>query len=263
MNSTKRYQSSHNLKWIKFFKYSRRMSRVPILTIPESAYDPSTYTLSPRQYGGRKSKLLAYLVRLTHGSAIALTLSYIIGLLVLKPLLATTADRRYELLEKFRSKLRDCYLNLIGRVSFIPIVAINKNDGSGKLYADAICQTADSYLDTTSYKSIYEEEEELNKKDKLFQSRLTARLARLSEVLKNCEAYQLEDIPHYRTVNSALKDFQNKADLTYFNCNELFTTKTENIDSSSGTTAPRTRNLAVDAKNEIRSIKGLYMTGQI
>lgn len=236
------------------------MSRVPILTIPESAYDPSTYTLSPHKYGGRKSKLLAYLIRLTHGSAIALTLAYIIGLFVLKPLLATTASRRFELLEQFRSKLRDCYLNLIGRVSYIPIVAINKNDGSGKLYADAICQTTDSYLDATSYKSIREEEEELNRNDKLYQGRMTERLTRLADILKNCDAYQLEDIPHYRTVNFALKDFQNKADLTYFNSNDLFTIKGDNSNSTSGL---RNRNLAVDAKNEIRSIKGLYMSGQV
>lgn len=238
------------------------MSKVPILTIPESAYDPTTYTLSPHQYSGRKSKLLAYLIRLTHGSAITLTLAYMIGLFVLKPLLKTTASRRYELLEQFRSKLRDCYLNLIGRVSYIPIVAINKNDGSGKLYADAICQTTDSYMDSTRYKSIDEKDEELNRNDKLFQGRLTTRLARLCEVLKNCEAYHSEEIPSYKTVNFALKDFQNKADLTYFNSNELFTTSAENTDSSRGTpSAPRKRNVAVDTKNEIRSIKGLYMSG--
>ena len=238
------------------------MSRVPILTIPESAYDPSTYTLSPHQYNGRKSKLFAYLIRLTHGSAITLTLAYIIGLFVLKPLLETTASRRYDLLEQFRGKLRDCYLNLIGRVSHIPIVAINKNDGSGKLYADAVCQTTDSYLDSTSYKSINEQEEELNKKDKLFQGRLTTRLTRLSEVLKNCEAYRSEEIPSYKTVNFALKDLQNKADLTYFDSNELFTATANNTDSSNES-APRKRNVAVDTKNEIRSIKGLFMSGQI
>ncbi|CUM54302.1 unnamed protein product [Debaryomyces tyrocola] len=238
------------------------MSSIPVLTIPESAYDPSTYTLSPHQYSGRKSKLFAYLIRLTHGSAITLTLAYIIGLFVLKPLLNTTASRRYELLEQFRGKLRDCYLNLISRVSHIPIVAINKNDGSGKLYADAICQTTDSYLDSTCYKSINEQEEELNKKDKLFQGRLTTRLARLSEVLKNCEAYRSEEIPSYKTVNFALKDLQNKADLTYFNSNELFTATANDTDSSSGS-APRKRNLTVDTKNEIRSIKGLFMSGQI
>mmetsp|Transcript_7513 Transcript_7513/g.9491 ORF Transcript_7513/g.9491 Transcript_7513/m.9491 type:complete len:239 (+) Transcript_7513:30-746(+) len=238
------------------------MSKVPVLTIPESAYDPSTYTLSPHQYSGRKSKLLAYLIKLTHGSAITLSLAYIIGLFVLKPLMETTANRRYELLEQFRGKLRDCYLNLIGRVNYIPIVAINKNDGSGKLYADAICQTNDSYLDSTSYKTISEQEEELNKNDKLFQDRLTTRLTRLATVLKNCEAYRSEEIPSYKTVNFALKDFQDKADLTYFNSNELFTATADNTDSPNGS-APRKRNLAVDTKNEIRSIKGLFMSGQV
>lgn len=240
------------------------MSLVPLLTIPEAAYDPSAYTSSPQQYNRRRSRLIAYLVKLTHGSAIALTAIYIIGIFVLKPLLETTANRRYELLEQFRSKLRDCYLNLIGRVNYIPIVAINKNDGSGKLYADAICQTTDSYLDSSRRKTFVEEEEELEKTDKLYQGRLISRLSRLSEILKNCAAYQVDDIPSYKTTSFALKDFQDKADLIYFNSNELFTVQPEDKDASLvKLTTPKKRNLAVDAKNEIRSIKGLYMSGQV
>lgn len=237
------------------------MSRVPILSIPESAYDPSTYNGSSNLHN-RRSRLVVYLIKLAHGSAIGLTLAYIIGIFAVKPLLETTANRRYELLEQFRGKLRDCYLNLIGRVSHIPIVAINKNDGSGKLYADAICQTTDSYLDSTRTKTFDEEEEELEKSDKLYQGRLTTRLARLSEILKNCDAYQVQDIPGYNTVSFALKDFQNKADMIYFNSSDLFTVAAESPDSARDKLSSNKRNVAVDTKNEIRSIKGLYMSGQ-
>ncbi|ODV82245.1 uncharacterized protein CANTADRAFT_24843 [Suhomyces tanzawaensis NRRL Y-17324] len=231
------------------------MTGIPLLTIPEAAYDPSSY--SKRSSRGGKSQLVAYLIKLTNGSAIGLTVAYIIGLLILKPLLETTASRRLEVLEMFRGRLRDCYLNLVGRVSYIPIVGINKNNGDGKLYADAIVQTDDSYIDRTRIKTAQDKEEELEHSDKLKLGRLVTKITKLSEALARCHAYLTTEISHYRTTNYALKEFQNRSDLVYFNSSELFS------DVKSEDTKTRKRNIAVDTKNEIRQIKGLFMSGQV
>ncbi|CAH2350467.1 hypothetical protein CLIB1423_01S10770 [[Candida] railenensis] len=232
---------------------------VPILTIPESAFDATSYTSNQR-----RSRLLAYIIKLTNGSAILLTVLYLVGVFGLKPLLELTASRRLEVLEKFRHKLRDCYLNLVGRVSYIPIVAINKNDGSGKLYADAICQTSESYLkDKNASSSLLGEagysegyNEEDDQTDKLKQNVLVGKLQHLSKRLNECTAYSISEIPHYKTVSYCVKDFQSKSDLVYFNTNEIFT-----VDAD-GPSGPRRKNLSIETRNEIRSIKGMYISGK-
>lgn len=207
---------------------------VPILTIPEAAYDITAYTANPHRYNQRSS-LLVYLVRLTHGSAFTLTLLYIVGYFVIKPLLQTKADRHYEFLEFFRGKLREAFLKVVGRVSYVPVVAINRN---GKLYADAVVQTNHDLPDT----------------DKLNQGQLVSKLLKLNKVLNECTSYCKSEIPHYDLTSFVLKDFQNKADMVYFNSTDLF--------SKLGDAGIRKRNLATDIKNDLRSIKGLYMSGQ-
>lgn len=213
---------------------------VPILTIPEGAFDPSAYSASP--HNKKKSQLLQYLLRLTNGSATLLVLAYIIGLFALKPLLELTATRRLDFLEKCRGKLRDLYLNAIGRVNYIPIVAINKHDGSGKLYADAICQTDD-----------LKDDQDIGS---LGQDAILTKLQKLSALIEKCLGFLVKDMDHYRVIDFALKDLQQKTDLTIFNQRELF---------SGNSTGPKTtkKNLALDVKNEIRGIKGMYMSGQV
>lgn len=214
---------------------------VPILTIPEGAFDPSAYTSSPHSYNRRKSRIIQYLLKLTHGSATALIIAYVIGLFVLKPLMELMASRRLEILEKSRGKLRDLYLNIIGRVNYIPIVAISKNDGSGKLYADAVCQTDDSKEDESG---------------SLGMDEVLQKLRKLGASLKECQSYQVSEMPHYKVVDFALKDLQQKTDMTFFNQRELFSGKV-----TTGTKT-RQRNLAQEVRNEIRGIKGMYMSGQ-
>ncbi|CAK7891509.1 hypothetical protein CAAN1_01S05512 [[Candida] anglica] len=215
---------------------------VPILTIPETAFDPSGF----HSNNARRSRLLGFLIKLTNGSAILLTLIYLIGIFGLKPLLELTANRRLEVLELFRAKLRDCYLNLIGKVSYIPIVAINKNDGSGKLYADAITQTIDLNGNDNDEEN-----------DKLSQNKLANKLNQLSEKLNQCTSYSVSEIPHYKTIRYCVKEFQNKADMIYFNNREFFTVDTEGINGK------RKKNLTLEMKNEIRSIKGMYISGKV
>jgi hypothetical protein len=227
---------------------------VPILTIPESAYDVSAYLAAGQTR--KRSQLFVYLVKLTHGSAIALTLAYLVGYFGLRPLLETTAARRLELLEFYRGKLRDCYLKLVEKVTYIPIVAINKNDGSGKLYADAVCQTPQSHISKNT-KTDEELEVERNKNDRLRQDKLTSKLNQLLSRLLDCHAYQVGEMPHYKLVLNLVKEFQSKSDLDMFD--DLFIGQVEN--KTTGTM--RRKNYVLEVTNEIRSIKGLYMSGQI
>lgn len=223
---------------------------VPVLTIPEGAFDPAGYTNGPKR---RRSRLLAYLIRLTNGSAGLLTVIYLLGYFVIKPLLETKASRRLELLEKCRFKLRDVYLSLIDKVSYIPIVAVNKN---GKLCADAVVQTED-----TSFTKEREQARRIKEEnDVLGQTRLASSLSKLSRRLTECTAFLVLEMPHYKIVDAQVKEFQSKADLVYFNSNDLFSVQGAVDTSANGIV--RRKNLALEARNEIRSIKGLYMSGQ-
>lgn len=209
---------------------------IPVLTIPETAYEPSRFLTR-----NKKSRIAAYIFQLTRGSAAALTIAYILAFFAIKPLLETTAERRLEVLEHFRHKLRDCYLSIIGRVSRIPIVAINKN---GKVYADAIVQT------------------ELNsdakaQEDKLKQGELVLRLEVLSNRLKEATPYLKAEIPHYGVSNFALKELQNKVDLVFFGDGTPFCYR--EVEKNG---VKRKVNVATEARDEVRTIKGLFMSGQ-
>lgn len=231
---------------------------VPVLTIPELAWDAGAYAAIPVA----KPALLVYLVRLTRGAGLGLLAAYLIGLLVLKPLLEKTAERRLEVLEVYRHKLMNLYLKMIGMVSYIPIVLFDR--ANGKRYADAVVQTLDSYLDRLAKKLPDErlvqelEEHELDVTDKVRQNQLVLRMQKLSETLNKCKGYSVLLIPHYLLATMLIKDFQTKADLKLFNLNEFFTVQVPGDSSLSG----RTRDIATETKNEVRSIKGLFMLGQ-
>lgn len=214
---------------------------VPILTIPEAAFDPAAYTLAQR----RQSGLVKYLLTLTRGSATFLVLVYVIGLFALRPLMETTALQRLDFLEAARGKLRDLYLNVINRVNYIPIVAINKKNGSGKLYADSVCQTED-----------LQQKEDEQKEEKLGLGGIHGKLTKLHQVLKQCDSFQTSELPHYKVVDFQLKDFRQKTDMVYFNQRELFEAPKEGKEKKS-------RNLAQEVKTNIRSVKGMFMSGQV
>lgn len=191
-------------------------------TIPETAFDPSIYTT-------RKSSLLRYLINLTNTSALSLVLIYLISYLGIKPLLDLTSSRRLDLLEKCRHKLRDIYLAIIGHVDHIPITGFNKN---GVVVCDAILQT-----DTAK-----------DPKDKLGQFEVLTKLKKLDQTLRNCTSYTVGEIPHYKLVRSEVKSFQGDIDIKLFNYDDLYKVKD--------------RNLVVDIRNDIRSLKGSYMRGK-
>lgn len=228
------------------------MSHVPITTLPESPYRPLKYELGSF---ARRSPLLAYLLTITHGSATGLVVAYILGYFLFSPLLEKTASRRYEYLELFRGRLRDFYLNLAGRVSYVPQVAINKNDGSGKLYADAICQTEESHM-RSQYLS---DDNEDDKNDKLSQAKLSSRLGELTDRLRECEAIQAIEVPHFTMTKNSVRELQEKTNSSYLS-SDIY-----EDDDSTGTLSQKTNKATMQSitKEQIRSIKGLFMTGQV
>lgn len=214
---------------------------VPILTIPESAFDPSQY-VSARQ----KNNLITFLLKLVRGSSALLVLMYLVGLFGIKPLMETTVLQKLDFLEKCRGNLRDLYLNIIGKVNYIPIVTVNKNNGCRKLYADAICQTDELVQPTESEET----------QSTLGMNKVTSKLQSLLDSLNNCKTLLTTDMPHYRVVDYTLKDFRQKTDMLYFNQRNFFSGPT----TQNGKKQAQ-KNMAQEVKTDIRGIKGLYMSG--
>ncbi|KAK6463540.1 hypothetical protein DFJ63DRAFT_335072 [Scheffersomyces coipomensis] len=266
------------------------MAIVPILTIPELAFDPTGATTVRK-----KSALLNYLFYLTNGSSIFLIIIYLVGVFGLKPLLNLKNERRLQLFDSYRIKLMEFYLKLITKVSYIPIVSkklkkVNK-DGveeeiDGKLYNDMVIQTDDSYLEKSNASKKKskvsfandDQDDEGEDDDKLYQNKLINKLTKLNEKLNKVESYSILKLSNFKITAFSIKDFQNKADLIYFDYNNYFTNKdvvTNLLDKKGGGSTekdvkdPTTfsgykkhKNLAVETKTEIRNIKGLYMSGQ-
>lgn len=214
------------------------------ITIPESAFDPSSYNLQSN--GRRKAGTLQFLLRLTRGSAVALIVAYVGGILAIRPLMATATLQRLDFLESCREKLRDLYLNSITRVKTIPIVAFERSSSSpGKIYVDSICQTDD-------LSAALEAE---HPTDCLGQDMVADKLSLLRDSLSRVSAYLSRNIPYYNVVDFTIKDLRQKSDLVYFNQHELF--------ASPATARKKTANVALDVKNNIRGIKGMFMSGQV
>ncbi|PVH16089.1 uncharacterized protein CXQ87_003953 [Candidozyma duobushaemuli] len=217
---------------------------IPIVTIPEAAFDAAGLA---GVVARRRSRLFQYFLKLTNGSAALLILAYIIGIFGIRPLLETRAFRRLDLLESARSKLRDLYLNVIGRVEHIPIVALHR-PGTKKLYAEAVCQTSDSQAsDDTELKNIRT----------LGSEKLYQKLGVLNAGLKQCTSFSIGELPSYRSVDSSIKQFQQKTDNAFFSHRDMFFRDVLQADGTS-----KEKNLASEAKGEIRGIKGLFMSGQ-
>ena len=107
---------------------------VPILTIPESSFDPASYNnlntaniTKSKSKSKSQSQILLYIIKLTRRSSIGLILFYILGLFIIKPLMELNVTRRKDYLDYIRGKLRDFYLKSITKVQYIPIVAIKIN----------------------------------------------------------------------------------------------------------------------------------------
>ncbi|KAM9931727.1 hypothetical protein OXX80_008628 [Metschnikowia pulcherrima] len=214
---------------------------VPILTIPETAFNPAGYL--PAKHA-RRSRLLRYMLTLTRTSAAALILAYLVGLLAIKPLMETTTTQRIEFLEACRTRLRALYINVMGRVEYIPTIGIERSHGVvKKVYADSVCQTEDLEKKQLAEKPL----------ETLGQASVSDKLSLLLTKLQECSAYSVQDIEHYRVVDFSLKDLRQKSEMVYFDQNKLF--------SEQGQTR-KPRHLAREVKQDIRSIKGMFMSGR-
>lgn len=118
-----------------------------------------------------------------------------------------TAERRYDLLEKYRHKLRDLYLLLISKVDTIPIIRINRN---GKVVTDSMCQTGNKE----------------EKPDKYSQQPLLDKLTQLSNKLNNITSYSVGEMPHYSSVREDVKQFQNAVDTQIFDYDAFYSVGT-------------------------------------
>lgn len=214
---------------------------VPRITIPETAFDPAWYNLDCRR---SRSSTLLFLLQLTRGSAIGVVIAYFVGILVIRPLWATAAMQRLDFLEDCRNRLRDLYLNTICRVKVIPTVGFDKNSGSGKVYLDAICQTDDLKADA----------EKVDPTETLGQTAVADKMSQLNDSLRKITVYLSQNIPHFNVMNFSINDLLQKTDLMYFNQRELF--------AAPATTPRKTANVAQDVKTNIRSIKGIFMSGK-
>ncbi|KGQ89391.1 hypothetical protein MEO_02256, partial [Candida albicans P94015] len=245
----------------------------PILTIPESSFDPASYNnlntaniTKSKSKSKSQSQILLYIIKLTRRSSIGLILFYILGLFIIKPLMELNVTRRKDYLDYIRGKLRDFYLKSITKVQYIPIVAI-KNKQTGKLYSDAIIQTDNN---NNNNKSSTNSTGDDDSDDRLGQNQLYKKLTKLSLLLtEGIRNYSTIELSNYKSINYSIKDLQNKSDLVYFNQNDLFVMDNggggggvSSIMTTSGNTMKK-KDLAVETKNEIRSIKGLYMSGQV
>lgn len=213
---------------------------VPRITIPESAFDPAVYHLS----GRLRARTLLYVLRLTRGSVFGAVVAYLVGLLLLRPLMAATTLQRLDFLETCRARLRDLYLGAVSRVRVIPVIGFTRGDGEKRrVYVDAMCQTDDANKDADMLT------------DTLGLGAVAERLAQLCSTLSRVGAYLAQNVPHYNIVNFALRDLRQKADLVLFNQQEPFTAPPE--------VPRRTANVAMDVTTSVRSIKGMFMSGKV
>lgn len=175
-------------------------------------------------------------------------LAYLVGLVAIRPLMERVTEQRLDFLEACRRQLRDLYLLAISRVNHIPIVGIDRGDGSGKRYADCVCQTDDLKKQQLTETPI----------DSLGQASVLAKLEKLLVRLNECKGFQTAHLLHYNVTEYSLKDLKGKVDMVFFDQTKLFIGRLVRGSQMTGTPI----NLALEVKNNVRSIKGMFMSGQ-
>lgn len=177
------------------------------------------------------------------------------GYLAIRPLLELTTTRRVELLDKYRHRATDVYLRLVSKVDYIPIIGYKDRNNHSKVIVDQIVQTTKTTF-TEDKLSDEDKLDALNKHDKLGHTKMQQKLAKLNSLMNECTSYRAKDMHHYSQIRDQLKRFQNDVDTNLFNYDTLYSVSTKVDDEE------RKRDLVVDTRNEIRGIKGLYMSGK-
>ncbi|ODQ79087.1 hypothetical protein BABINDRAFT_147876 [Babjeviella inositovora NRRL Y-12698] len=195
----------------------------------------------------RVSPLARFIRRVCYGSGYSLVLVYIVANFLVKPLLEEKYALRKDVLRYLRMKLVSYILKLSLEVERVPVVALSRN---GKLYNEIATQT-DKPKETgySAYMHSYAEEE-VEEDDTFKTGRLVKKLdyihAQLVELHCQNENTQKELHPLHFQMIDLLAHVQS-----------LYTDPHNPKGPRAG------RSSALDVKQDIRNIKGLYISGQV
>lgn len=188
---------------------------------------------------------LIYITKLLYRSATGLSLVYIVLLLVVQPLLEIQYDRRMELLSSTLDRAQKV-LKLLNKVQPLPPVAVKRGD---KYYSDANVQTLEDekirYRNST-YVTFEDEAEKHGTGDKVQDN-----LIRLRDCIEHYNKYCV-DLSVISPTNFQVKRFQNRVEA--YKTHQLFKPDAKSLSSKSATS---------DIRQQIRTIKGWYLTGQV
>jgi hypothetical protein len=185
---------------------------------------------------------LRYITSLLYKSGTGLSLLYLVLLMAIQPLLEVQYDRRNELVSFALSKAI-ALLKLMGKKQSLPTVAIKRGD---KHYSDAAVQTLDSEPVKTvnTYVTFADESVESDNK-------LNDKLQKLRDCVEHYNKYCIS-LTDLQPTTFQIKTFQGRIDA--YQSAQLFKTNDRSISG---------RSAAIDIRNEIRTIKGWYLTGQV
>lgn len=181
---------------------------------------------------------LKYITSLLYGSGTTLSLVYILLIFIVQPLLKVQYERRNELAAFVLKRARDLLVTL-NKDTKLPPVAIKRGE---KYYSDAQVQTDEA---STKNSLVYFEDEKPEN-----QNILNERLKSLKLCLQDYNRYHAQ-IDELNPLTFQIKKFQGRID-AYSQANLLRIRGQASSDTSTN-----------QLKQEIRSIKGLFLTGQV
>lgn len=182
---------------------------------------------------------LKYITSLLYGSGAGLSVLHILLIFVVQPLLEVQYERRNELASFILRKAREV-LVLMNKSAKLPPVAIKRGD---KYYSDAQVQTEE--VNTKKSFVYFEDEVEKERKNKV-----NDRMVSLRNTLQDYNRYHAQ-IDELNPLTFQVKKFQGRID-AYSQANLLRIRGQTQNDTTTN-----------QLKKEIRSIKGLFLTGQV
>ncbi|CCH41837.1 Peroxisomal membrane protein PEX17 [Wickerhamomyces ciferrii] len=212
------------------------MSQVSDITFPEDN------EISKVHKRAEIPPALKFITKLLYGSGTALSITYLLLLFIIQPLLEVQYERRLDFSSDVLSRTR-ALLEKLNGFSKLPTVVFKRGD---KFYSDA--QTQTKTIETKhSLVSFYDEEQTTNGSD---DNILNTKLKLLRESLEGYNRYH-SGIDEVNPLKFQIRNFQGRID-AYSQAN-LLRIRGQITGLSS------TQQL----KQDIRDIKGLFLTGQV
>lgn len=218
-------------KKIKQIKMSQALVNHEDITFPEELPDSKRIITVP--------PALKYITSLLYGSGTALSFVYILLILIIQPLLEVQYARRNDLAGFVLKRAREILVTL-SKDAKLPPVAIKRG---GKFYSDAQIQT--DQVNTRTSSVYFEDEKPEN------ENVLNERLKSLKLALLDYNRYYAH-VDELNPLTFQIKKFQGRID-AYSQAN-LLRIRGQSMNDQMSTTK---------LKQEIRSIKGLFLTGQV